>query len=277
MKKTYWFHNGSIAGLGLGLSLALGLNACSPPQNKTVLDRPTSQVEVASPKGAIPIENGVALTLAQSRKARISELSYNLDFTITSDKNADIKAIERVEFSLSDTENDLLLDFRESAELIRFVSVNGTATPVNHAHEHLIIPEALLKLGRNTIDIDFIAGNTSLNRNPEFLYTLFVPDRARTVFPLFDQPNLKARYNLALTIPDTWQALGNAPAATIKDNSGTKQYIFETSDLISSYLFSFVAGEFKTVTREINGREMTMLHRETDADKFARNVDDLFR
>ncbi|MEJ7664802.1 MAG: hypothetical protein WKG07_37460 [Hymenobacter sp.] len=45
------------------------------------------------------------------------------------------------------------------------------------------------------------AGDLSLNRNPDYLYTLLVPDRARTVVPVFDQPNLKATLTLSLTVP----------------------------------------------------------------------------
>jgi aminopeptidase N len=66
--------------------------------------------------------------------------------------------------------------------------------------------------------------------------------------------------------------MSNAPVAAI----GDRTIRFERSDLISSYLFSFVAGEFETVTRNVGGRRMTMLHRETDAAKVARNLDEIF-
>ena len=46
--------------------------------------------------------------------------------------------------------------------------------------------------------------------------------------------------------------------------------------MISSYLFSFVAGKFQRETRQINGRQMTMLHRESDREKVARNLDAIF-
>ena len=55
----------------------------------------------------------------------------------------------------------------------------------------------------------FNAGDASLNRNDDFLYTLFVPARAHLAFPCFDQPDLKARWTLALDVPEGWQALGN--------------------------------------------------------------------
>ncbi|MFT6216329.1 MAG: aminopeptidase N, partial [Roseivirga sp.] len=109
-----------------------------------------------------------------------------------------------------------------------------------------------------------------------FLYTLFVPDRARTAFPCFDQPNLKATYDLTLDLPAKWTAIANGPVSILTVKEGRKNIQFEKSDLISTYLFSFVAGEFKTETRLLNGREMTMLHRETDTVKVNRNLDLVF-
>ena len=124
--------------------------------------------------------------------------------------------------------------------------------------------------------LDFIVGDSSLNRNPDFLYTLFVPDRARTAFPVFDQPNLKATYDLTLTVPLHWQAMSNAALAEQTVQGERKRLRFATSDLISTYLFSFVAGEFEAITRVVDGREMTMLHRESDVAKVQRNVDAIF-
>ena len=63
--------------------------------------------------------------------------------------------------------------------------------------------------------MDFTAGDESLNRNDEFLYTLFVPARAQFAFPCFDQPDLKARYRLTLEVPADWQAIANG-AETIR-------------------------------------------------------------
>ena len=73
-----------------------------------------------------------------------------------------------------------------------------------------------------------------------------------------------------------WDAISNASVIEIVDLGETKQLRFARSDSISSYLFSFVAGEFERVTREINGRSVSMLHRESDAEKVARNVDAIF-
>lgn len=222
------------------------------------------------------LEPGVSQVLAQQRKAVLSEINYQLELSIPPEQSEPISGSNTVTFDLLDTSQPLVLDFRESADKILSVRVNGQDSSYEFASEHLIIPQSELRVGANQVAIEFVAGDSSLNRNPEFLYTLFVPDRARTAFPLFDQPNLKATYDLALTIPTNWDAISNAPLAEVVANDDDKVLHFERSDAISSYLFSFVAGEFQRITREVNGRPMNMLHRESDGDKVARNVDAIF-
>uniref|UniRef100_UPI003BACD3A4 M1 family metallopeptidase n=1 Tax=Gracilimonas sp. TaxID=1974203 RepID=UPI003BACD3A4 len=222
------------------------------------------------------VEPGVSLELAKFRKALISDVNYELFFNLPEKETEDISASETITFTLKEAGHDIQLDFRESAELLKSLSINGAEAEIQFKDEHLMLPAQLLSEGVNTVAIEFTAGESSLNRNPGYLYTLFVPDRARTAFPLFDQPDLKATYDLTLEIPVSWEAISNAPLASQTDNDSTKTLEFATSDLISSYLFSFVAGDFEAVTRTVNGREMTMLHRETDSEKVARNVDDIF-
>jgi aminopeptidase N len=110
-----------------------------------------------------------------------------------------------------------------------------------------------------------------------------VPDRARTVVPVFDQPDLKARFTLSLGVPSTWQAVGNgplreaAPAALDGKAPGSRTYAFAPSDSISTYLFSFAAGQFKRVTQQVQGRQMNFLHRETDTTKIRLSMPAIFR
>jgi len=174
-----------------------------------------------------------------------------------------IGANEVLTFRLKAADDDLQLDFHETSDKLQRLVVNGQSVPIEHVEEHLVLPADALKQGDNTVEIAFIAGDTSLNRNPDYLYTLFVPDRARTAFPMFDQPNLKATYDLVLDLPESWAALGNGLLATVEETDGRRVHRFKRSDRLSSYLFSFVAGEFETVTRTVDGRQMTMLHRET--------------
>jgi aminopeptidase N len=219
---------------------------------------------------------GVSLALAQHRAGIIGDVHYKLALQVPETPNADISGFLSLSFTLASNSGPLQLDFREDVDHVIRVITNGSDSAFSFHNEHIVIPAAEMLAGTNQVDIEFIAGSTSLNRNPEFLYTLFVPDRARTAFPLFDQPDLKATYDLTLTVPAGWTAMSNAPAARVAERAGRTVYEFLTTDLISSYLFSFVAGKFETIEREVNGREMVMIHRETDEAKVARNVDAIF-
>lgn len=219
---------------------------------------------------------GVSLELARHRAALLSDVRYRLVLSIPEDEAEPIDGKIAIFFKLLDDGEPLQLDFRAPNENLRQVVSNGREVDVHIENEHVILPAEALQTGANQVEISFIAGDSSLNRNPDYLYTLFVPDRARTAFPLFDQPDLKATFELTLTIPEGWTAMSNGPITSVADRPSGHQYEFGESERISSYLFSFVAGRFDTVIREIDGRTMTMLHRETDHDKVARNIDDIF-
>ena len=96
--------------------------------------------------------------------------------------------------------------------------------------------------------------------------------------PCFDQPDLKARWSLSSTRPAKWQAASNGAESRAAARTGrprTRRRFAETQPL-STYLFSFVVGDFKVETAERNGRTFRMFHRETDAAKVARNRDAIF-
>jgi aminopeptidase N len=87
-----------------------------------------------------------------------------------------------VSFTLSDASSPLSLDF--------------ASAPAGH----LVYPSSALHAGENHIEIDFDAGDAPLNRNDEFLYTIFVA-RAHGRFPVSTSP-IKARWTLSLDVPE---------------------------------------------------------------------------
>ncbi|MFA8436408.1 MAG: M1 family metallopeptidase [Marinifilaceae bacterium] len=224
----------------------------------------------------LPIEKGVLKELAQYRKERISNPEYQLYFSIPEEKDQPIMAKEDLYFELNKTDQDLQIDFREKASKIHSVNCNGSESQYYFEKEHLVIPASELKKGKNHIHIEFEAGTNSLNRNHEYLYTLFVPDRARTAFPCFDQPDLKAAFTLRLEIPTQWVAVANGKLKTKSEQGNRTTYSYEKTKPLPTYLFSFVAGKFESITREHKGKNYTLFHRETDPEKLDNNVDAIF-
>ena len=223
------------------------------------------------------IEPGVSYDLATYRHSITTNIQYTLDFNIPAVKADDINAAETISFVLSSVSQPLEIDFKQSADKVKSLIVNGTNTVINLKDEHLIIDPQYLRNGINKVDIQFIAGNSSLNRNNDFMYALFVPDRARTVFPCFDQPDLKANFLLTLTVPNGWKVLANG----IKKDSVIKEqqvtYHFANSDKLPTYLFSFTAGKYTDVKKMVGSHEAEFLHRETDPVKIKLSTDSIFK
>ena len=225
----------------------------------------------------LPVEKGVSQTLAKARKQTLSQLAYALKFDIPAQKNQPIAASETITFNWKKTTDPLQIDFKEERTHIQAIAINNKNIPIVFESEHLLVSTAFLSAGKNTISIRFTAGNLSLNRNDEYLYTLLVPDRARTVFPCFDQPDLKATFQLILTVPTGWQAMTNAPIQDSTIQGSRKTVNFQRSTIQPTYLFSFVAGKFTAVSQVENNRPMTLLHRETDTSKIRLSMPLLFK
>lgn len=212
-------------------------------------------------------ESGISLQLAQHRKECIKELEYELFFSIPKEKSTAVEGVATIAFSL-DTPREIIIDYREEKN-IKSVRANGKAATFELRNEHIIIPAAAVHEGENSIEIAFTAADQSLNRNDEFLYTLLVPDRARTLFPCFDQPDLKTAFTLTLELPSEWTAVSNSAVTGEQQQGERKRITFGQTEPLSSYLFSFVAGEFKKEVYDNGKRTFAAYYRETDPKRIA--------
>ncbi|MGW8567221.1 aminopeptidase N [Isoptericola sp. NPDC055881] len=95
-----------------------------------------------------------------------------------------------------------------------------------------------------------------------YLYTQFeVPD-ARRVFATFEQPDLKAPFQVTVTAPAAWEVVSNQPTpepapATHATDAGveTATWAFEPTPRISSYLVALVAGPYAVERGELTSSD----------------------
>ncbi|NNE70897.1 MAG: hypothetical protein HKN29_11125 [Rhodothermales bacterium] len=230
----------------------------------------TVLLAACSPEPPAP---GVPLDLAIDRSETISEVAYDLYLDIPRSMEASIEGRMTIRFNHAGGDR-VVLDFVSGS--ITSAVLNGAEVNYSVVNEHVLVPGDALRATGNELTLDFTAGDASLNRNESYLYALFVPDRARQALPVFDQPNLKARWTLTLDVPTGWTALSNGAAGEAIPREDRSRHVFAQTEPIPTYLFTFVAGEFETVTRQVDGRPMTMYHRESDAGKLARNAPEIF-
>ena len=220
--------------------------------------------------------SGVPLEVATARASNVSNLRYELNLSIPEDLNAPLTGSNTLRFLLKDAAAPLVIDFETSREHVKAVEANGQPSAFAFVNGHIIVPAASLVAGANTVRITFNAGDASLNRSKDFLYTLFVPARARLAFPVFDQPDLKGKWTMTLEHPAAWQSAANGAELTRTVTGGRTTVTFAETQPLPTYLVAFIAGDFKVETAERNGRTFRMFHRETDAVKVARNRDAIF-
>jgi aminopeptidase N len=223
------------------------------------------------------LEKGISLELATYRNQQVSNVKYQLQFNIPKTKAESILSHLKISATISDLKHDLILDFNEKKSNIKTIDVNGKIIEISHENEHIIIPKKHLSKGNNSIEIDFIAGEVSLNRNDEFLYTLLVPDRASTLFPCFDQPDIKANYSLTIIAPKDWKVLCGAFEKEQIEKGEFIEHRFNETDKMSTYLFSFVAGKFSEEIQNPGAFDMRLLYRENNKEKIEESVDEIFK
>jgi aminopeptidase N len=86
-----------------------------------------------------------------------------------------------------------------------------------------------------------------------FLGTQFEPTDARRLFPCWDEPAFRARFQLTTVVPENWMAVSNMPVASEKKVTGGRVVEFQPTPWMSSYLVVFCAGEFDAVESEMDG------------------------
>lgn len=103
-----------------------------------------------------------------------------------------------------------------------------------------------------------------------------MPDRARTLFPCFEQPNLKATFSLRLDIPTAWKAVSNTYITKEETKGNCKTVTFAPTEPLSTYLFSFVTGKLEHQEYTEGNRKISAYYRETDSKKVAQ-LDTIFK
>ncbi|GAB3544457.1 aminopeptidase N [Actinopolyspora lacussalsi] len=77
-----------------------------------------------------------------------------------------------------------------------------------------------------------------------YLYSQFETADAKRMFACFDQPDLKASFQLTVTTPSSWRVVSNSPGAITASSETRATHTFEATPPISTYLVALVAGPY---------------------------------
>jgi len=260
-----------------------------------------SQAQTAQP----PVETGVPRELARFRAEHYRDVRYALDITLAPGAEM-LKGHEQITVALDASAGDLVLDWRsinrdaDPRSRVSGITVNAVeVTDAQFVNEHIVIPRAHLAAGVNKVALSFespvstsgSAVTRYLDRedNSEYIYTLFVPSDASTTFPCFDQPDLKARFTLRLTAPESWRVVSNTDDAAVSEfdetsgghpvspPKGMLWHFFKETEPLSTYQFAFAAGPFAEFNDDASPYGTRLFVRKSKAERAKKELAEVFR
>lgn len=176
----------------------------------------------------------------------------------------------------------LFIDF-EGGE-VRSLTINGAIqkTPQYDGHRVWLQTEELLA-GSNRIEIAFnhpySHDGSGLTRFEDpvdretYLYSNFEPFHAHQMFPCFDQPDLKASFELTVETPLEWEVISNTQEREVTELDERESWAFPPTPLLSTYIFALHAGPYHVWNSNANGIPLRLFARESlakyvDADQW---------
>ncbi|HEX4631671.1 MAG TPA: M1 family metallopeptidase [Chthoniobacterales bacterium] len=152
------------------------------------------------------------------------------------------------------------LEIKISKAAIDGKAVPASAIKLDDKQETLTI-SAKLAAGDHRLDLEFTG---KINRQGQGLYfapyqeqgtgakkvmlgTQFEATDARRMFPCWDEPSFRARFQLTTVVPENFTAVSNMPVEKESKVAGGKEIRFAATPPMASYLNVFCAGELDAI------------------------------
>jgi len=212
-------------------------------------------VHAAAPAVPARAENAFLSQVdAAARAARVSNVDYALDFTLTGKET--FSGTTTLTFDLKDTAGPLTVDLDKAT--IRALTVNGKTVAPRYNGWFITLDAADLVAGKNTVVVAYERPHSTngegLHRMVDpvdgrvYTYSHFEPAAAHQMFAVFDQPDLKATYAVTVSVPADWQVISTTRetnVAPVGADGALRRWTFARTKKLSPYNFSMHAGPYK--------------------------------
>jgi aminopeptidase N len=216
---------------------------------------------------------------AQSRSKQIGQIRYALWFAVNG-SYPDFEGRTVVQFTWrgpkSSDGKPLFLDFTDGK--IGSLKINNTVLSAEEVKRlysgyRLNLPQEHLNTGLNRIEVayshDYNQDGVGIHRFQDpadgkvYLYSNSEPYDANQIFPCFDQPDLKATYELTVEAPADWAVISNMGERDVTTFDGRASWSFPATPFFSTYLFALHAGPYELWKSDYNGVPLRLFARES--------------
>ncbi|WP_018685157.1 aminopeptidase N [Actinokineospora enzanensis] len=195
---------------------------------------------------------------AQQRAALLEVASYSIELDLTDGLGqpgeTTFGSRSTVRFTSAEPGGSTFVDI--VADEVLSAELNGTVLDVS-GYDPAVGIELSALAGENELTVvarcTYMNTGEGLHRFVDpvdkgvYLYTQFETADAKRMFACFDQPDLKATYDMAVVAPESWKVISNAAAVSVgaaEGAEGVSRHVFETTQRMSTYLVALVAGPY---------------------------------
>ena len=220
-----------------------------------------------------------SLTLAEAREraALITVQSYAVELDL--DRGAQVfGSVSRVRFTCGSPGADTWVDLR--ARSVESVTLNGQALDPAQVLQGRLPVRGLAEDNELVVHatMGYSHDGQGLHRAVDpadqrhYVYGHLFLDAAPSVFACFDQPDLKAPYDVTVTAPTDWVVLGNGAAT--QESPG--RWRLATTKPLATYFVTVCAGPYVSVRDEHDGIPLGLHARASLRNQLERHAAELF-
>jgi aminopeptidase N len=195
---------------------------------------------------------------AATRSALITVASYQVDLDLTG-SDATFGTVSVVRFGCAAPGSSSFINL--TAPAVREITLNDTPVSLDAFDGNRITLTGLAaeNVLRVAADCAYSRSGEGLHRFTDpadgrvYLYSDLETFDAHRVYACFDQADMKASYELAVTAPADWQVVSNmAPESTVPDG-GALRWHFPATPVLPTYITAVAAGPYHVVRDEHDG------------------------
>jgi aminopeptidase N len=199
---------------------------------------------------------------ARTRAELIKVHAYRVRLDLTGGDTT-FRSVSRIEFDCAHARASTFINL--AAPAVHSVTLNGTpVSPEAFSSERITVEG--LRAGLNELEVDaecaYSRSGEGLHRFADpadgnvYLYSDLETFDAHRVYACFDQPDMKARYELVVRAPQEWTVVSNMAADTdggTDVGGGARSWHFPPTPLMATYITHVSAGPWHVVRSEHDG------------------------
>jgi len=211
------------------------------------------------PKASVASQPILTQKAAMTRAGQVSHISYTQEFFLDKDKTNFSGRID-IAFEWKNTGEPLKVDFFQGT--VNKTIFNGKEVNLKYDGQQIVLDARLRKDGVQHLVVeferDFDPEGSGLYRFVDnedhrvYIYSDLEPNFAGSVFPCFDQPDLKATFQMKVHVPEEWVVVSNTLPEKVEEREDAeshqiteKIWNFPISAKMSTYVWSLASGPYK--------------------------------